>query len=214
VKTQPAHTAVTQDPGLPVLENPVPLRALHMPNFLTLLRQLGASLLVTTSQAGRFVLVRDEGGHLNPHCRAFQAPLGTARDGHRLPIGTTIQVGEDVNPAAVAARLGAPGTHGACFLPRSSHIKGIIPIHEMTWAAMGQAQEEGGRCRNYFMVANSCSLGYTYPSALPQPAAPSSAPCRQVRPALLSRATCIRPVAALLCPESADTHQSATWRSQ
>jgi hypothetical protein len=29
------------------------------------LRQLGASLLVTTYQAGKLVMVRDEGDHLN-----------------------------------------------------------------------------------------------------------------------------------------------------
>jgi hypothetical protein len=189
------------------LEDPVPLRALHTPNFPTLLRQLGASLLVTTDQTGRLVLVRDEGGLFNPHCRAFQAPLGTALDGHRLPIGTTIQVWEDVNTAAVAARRGPPGTHEACFLPRSSHIKGIIHIHEMTRGAMAQAQEEGGRCATSFMVANSCSFGCTYATNLAQPAAPSSAPCRHVWPALFSWATRIRPVAALLCPGCSYTYQ-------
>jgi len=35
------------------------------------LRQLGASLLVTTYQAGKLVMVRDEGDHLNTHYRAI-----------------------------------------------------------------------------------------------------------------------------------------------
>jgi hypothetical protein len=34
------------------------LRAVHTPNFPALLRQLGASLLVTTYQAGQLVMVR------------------------------------------------------------------------------------------------------------------------------------------------------------
>ena len=55
-----------------------PLRAVHTPNFPALLRQLGALLLVTTYQAGKLVLVRDEGDHLNAHFRAFQAPMGMA----------------------------------------------------------------------------------------------------------------------------------------
>jgi hypothetical protein len=38
------------------------------------LRQLGASLLVTTYQAGKLVMLRDEGAHLNTHYRAFQSP--------------------------------------------------------------------------------------------------------------------------------------------
>ena len=38
---------------------PPPLRAVHTPNFPALLRDLGASLLVTTFQAGKLVMVRD-----------------------------------------------------------------------------------------------------------------------------------------------------------
>ena len=48
-----------QDPEPPKTENPAPLRAVHTPNFPALLRQLGASLLVTTYQAGKLVMVRD-----------------------------------------------------------------------------------------------------------------------------------------------------------
>ena len=60
------------------VENQVPLRAVHTTNFPALLRQLGASLLVTTYQAGKLVMVRDEGDHLNTHFRTFQAPMGMA----------------------------------------------------------------------------------------------------------------------------------------
>ena len=60
---------------------PEPLRAVHSANFPGLLRQLGASLLVTTYQAGKLVLVRNEGDRLNTHFRAFQAPTGLALGG-------------------------------------------------------------------------------------------------------------------------------------
>src|SRR5208337_902298 len=114
-----------------------PLRAVHTTNFPALLRQLGASLLVTTYQAGKLVLVRDEGDHLNTHFRAFQAPMGMALAGDRLAVGTKIQVWEYVDVPAVAARLDPPGRHDACFLPRSSHVTGNIQIHEMAWGAGG-----------------------------------------------------------------------------
>src|SRR5438105_4220013 len=99
-----------------------PLRATHTPNFPALLRQLGASLLVTTYQAGKLVMVRDEGDHLNTHFRAFQAPMGLAlADGcARLAIGTTIQVWDFRDVPAVARRLEPAGMHDACYLPRSS----------------------------------------------------------------------------------------------
>lgn len=114
-----------------------PLHAVHTPNFPVLLRELGASLLVTTYQAGKLVLVRDEGDHLNAHFRGFPAPMGMALDGDRLAIGTKTQVWEFVNVPAVAARLDPPGRHDACYLPRSSHFTGDIQIHEMAWGAGG-----------------------------------------------------------------------------
>src|SRR5687767_47462 len=98
------HTAppnLTPNPGHPGTDDPAPLRAAHTPNFPALLRQLGASLLVTTYQAGKLVIVRDEGDHLNAHFRVFQAPMGMALDGDRLAVGTKIQVWEFVNVPAV-----------------------------------------------------------------------------------------------------------------
>jgi hypothetical protein len=115
------------------------------------LRQLGASLLVTTYQAGKLVLVRDEGDHLNAHFRAFQAPMGMALDGDRLAIGTKTQVWEFVNVPAVAARLDPPGRHDACYLPRSSHFTGNIQIHEM---AFGRVAGGGWRVEGEERVAS------------------------------------------------------------
>ncbi len=120
------------------MEEPTLLRAVHTPNLPALLRQLGVSLAVTTYQAGKLVLVRDEGDHLNTHFRGFQAPMGMALSGDRLAVGTTIQVWEFIDVPAVTAKLDPPGRHDACFLPRSSHVTGNIQIHEMAWGAGGE----------------------------------------------------------------------------
>lgn len=115
------------------VQAPADLRAVHTVNFPALLRRLGASLLVTTYQAGKLVMVRDEGDHLNTHFRAFPAPMGMALAGGRLAIGTQMQVWEFVDVPAVAAKLEPPGRHDACYLPRASHVTGNIQIHEMAW---------------------------------------------------------------------------------
>src|SRR5215470_9374690 len=104
----------TLAPDLPKTEASEPLRAVHTANFPALLRQLGASLLVTTYQAGKLVLVRDEGDHLNTHFRGFQAPMGMALAGDRLAVGTTIQVWEFVDVPAVTAKLEPPGREREC----------------------------------------------------------------------------------------------------
>src|SRR5881227_1888779 len=110
--TQTAPPKPIPNPG-PGTEDSAPLRAAHTANFPALLRQLGASLLVTTYQAGKLVIVRDEGDHLNTHFRAFPAPMGLALDGGRLAIGTLMQVWEYADIPAVAAKLDPPGRHDA-----------------------------------------------------------------------------------------------------
>src|SRR3954451_17849968 len=104
------------------VDEPTPLRAVHTPDFPALLRQLGVSLLVTTYQAGKLVVVRDEGDHLNTHFRTFPAPMGMALDGDWLALGARMRVWEFVDVPAVTARLAPPGRHDACFLPRSVHV--------------------------------------------------------------------------------------------
>src|SRR5262245_30278454 len=122
----------TADPG--------PLQAAHTANFPALLRQLGASLLVTTYQAGKLVMVRDEGDRLNTHYRSFQSPMGLALadSGAKLAIGTTLQVWAFRDVPSVARRLDPAGRHDACFLPRQSHVTGNVLIHEMAYGAGGE----------------------------------------------------------------------------
>src|SRR4051812_48967145 len=135
-KTAPARPAPsrngTADPG--------PLHAAHTPNFPALLRQLGASLLVTTYQAGKLVMVRDEGEPLNTHYRSFPSPMGLALadGGSKLALGTTLQVWEFRDNRDVARRLEPAGRHDACFLPRRSHVTGNVLIHEMAYGAGGE----------------------------------------------------------------------------
>src|SRR5262249_3037287 len=116
------------------------LRAAHTPNFPALLRQLGASLLVTTYQAGKLVMVPDERDHLTAHYRPCQAPMGLALagGGAKLAIGPTLQVWEFRDVPDVARRLEPAGRHDACYLPRSSHVTGNVLIHEMAYGANGQ----------------------------------------------------------------------------
>ncbi|HEV3263503.1 MAG TPA: TIGR03032 family protein [Gemmataceae bacterium] len=142
----------------PKPEDAGPLRAAHTPNFPALLRQLGASLLVTTYQAGKLVMVRDQGDHLNTHFRAFKAPMGLALadGGARLAIGTTLQVWEFRDNPDVARRLEPAGTHDGCFLPRSCHVTGNVQIHEMAYGQGSgvRGQGSGAGC----LTPNPCPL--------------------------------------------------------
>jgi uncharacterized protein (TIGR03032 family) len=110
-----------------------PLRSVHSASFPALLDQLGASVLVSTYQAGKLVVLRANEGCLNTHFRGFRKPMGLAVDGDRLAIGTALEIWEYHNLPAVARRLEPADKHDACFLPRSGHCTGDIQIHEMAW---------------------------------------------------------------------------------
>jgi uncharacterized protein (TIGR03032 family) len=113
---------------------PPTLASVHTPGLPGLLRQLGISVLVSTYQAGKLVILRAEGNTLNTHFRGFNKPMGLAAQGGRLAIGTALEIWEFHDVPAVAARRDPPGKHDACFLPRRSHTTGDIQIHEMAWA--------------------------------------------------------------------------------
>ncbi len=122
----------------PLPPDAVALRSVHTQSFPPLLRELGASLLVATYQAGKLVVVRADGELLNTHFRVFQRPMGLAARGERFAIGTHGAIEEYRNLPAVAAKLDPPGKHDGVFLPRRTHTTGDIDVHEMDYAADGQ----------------------------------------------------------------------------
>ncbi len=111
-----------------------PLRSVHTTNFPAILKQLGISLVVSTYQAGKLIVVRADGANLNTHFRVFDKPMGMAATRERIALGTTYRLWELRNIPAVAQKLTPPGKHDACYLPRAMHVTGDIDIHEMAWA--------------------------------------------------------------------------------
>lgn len=109
------------------------LRSVHTSNLPGLFSQLQISLVVSTYQAGKVILVRSDGNSLNTHFHPFTKPMGIAADGARLTIGGTNTVCYYRNVPAVASKLEPKGKHDACYLPRCLHVTGDIDIHEMAY---------------------------------------------------------------------------------
>jgi uncharacterized protein (TIGR03032 family) len=105
----------------------------HTSNFPALLHELGISLLVSTYQAGKLILVRAQGEELNTHFRNFFSPMGVVYDpdSGRLAIGAKHEVWEFRNQPDVAPKLEPKGECDAAFLPRTTHHSGDIRIHEI-----------------------------------------------------------------------------------
>src|SRR5262245_35692827 len=109
-----------------------------------LLNQLRASLLVTTYQANKLLVVRAAGGGLSTLVRTFDQPMRLAVDRRRMSLRTRNQIWLLHNAPDIAPRLEPAGQHDACFLPRSCHVTGDIRGHEIAWGR-SKGQESGVR---------------------------------------------------------------------
>jgi uncharacterized protein (TIGR03032 family) len=113
---------------------PVAFHYTQTDSFVTLLAQLGASLVVSTYQANKLLAVRAQGPGLSVLVRTFDRPMGLAVDARRLALGTRNQIWTLRNAPDIAPRVEPAGMHDACYLPRSAHVTGDIGVHEMAWA--------------------------------------------------------------------------------
>jgi len=102
-------------------------------SFVALLQQLRVTLLVTTYQANKLLVVRAAHGGLSTLVRTFERPMGLAVDDRRMALGTRDQVWFLRNAPDIAPRVEPAGVHDACYLPRSSNVTGDIGVHEMAW---------------------------------------------------------------------------------
>jgi len=116
---------------VPQAEETVDLRSVHTSNLPELFQQLQFSLIVSTYQAGKAIVVRNDNGTLNTHFRTFTKPMGICADQTKLTIGGANTVWEYRNMPAVAKKLDPPGKHDACYMPRRIHVTGDIDIHEL-----------------------------------------------------------------------------------
>ncbi|HVX13046.1 MAG TPA: TIGR03032 family protein [Pirellulales bacterium] len=103
-------------------------------SFVALLQQLSASLVVTTYQANKLLVVRAAQGGLSTLVRTFDQPMGLALAGRRLAVGTRNQIWFLRDAPDIAQWIEPAGLHDACYLPRSCHVTGDIRCHEIAWA--------------------------------------------------------------------------------
>ncbi len=122
-------------------EDPSPLRGVFTPSMVTLLSTLGRSVLVSTYQAGKLVMLRVKDGVLNTHYRNFSRPMGLDATLKDVAIGTRQDVVFFENVPAVIPRIepagatapgirrcgSTPSPHAATGRARSPTLREISP---------------------------------------------------------------------------------------
>ncbi len=117
-----------------------PFRYVHSDGVVSILGGLGASLLVTTYQAGKLAVIRTANGRLRMLPRTFDKAMGIAVDRERMAVATDWQIWTLRNSPQVAAKMGEQ--FDACYLPRTSHVTGSVDIHEIAWAKSPNGSHE------------------------------------------------------------------------
>jgi uncharacterized protein (TIGR03032 family) len=102
--------------------------------FTELLERAASTLVITTYQTNRVVFVRARGSTLNTHFRAYDKPMGVAAAPGRIALGTRHEVWDLRDMPEAAAKVGEPGSHDACYLPRNRHVTGDIAVHDLAFA--------------------------------------------------------------------------------
>lgn len=110
-----------------------PMRSSHTTSLTKMLKDMQFSLLVTTYQAGKLIIVRQGKGKLNTHFSMFKKPMGLAANAQKIALGTNNTVEFFVNMAKSGNPEGSAAANDACFMKRLEQVTGNIDIHEMGW---------------------------------------------------------------------------------
>ena len=110
----------------------------HTPQLPEILAELGCSLVVSTYQAGKLIVIRSDGESLVQLPRSFEMPMGIAVEGDRLAVATRDAIVLLANePRLAACYPRQPGTYDALFVPRSVHHCGALAVHDMVFSERG-----------------------------------------------------------------------------
>lgn len=97
-------------------------------NIVELLQRLKATIVMSTYQSGKLMLMGAREGQFELRYKQFPRPMGMYAQDGRLWAGLGHGIYQFANFSAVAPKL---GTFDACYLPQSIHYTGNIDIHEM-----------------------------------------------------------------------------------
>ncbi len=130
------HDPALQPPQTPLRE----VRYEVSRDFVTILAEAGVSLLISTYQAGKLVVVGTDQGKLTLSFHNFEQAMGLALSKTTLAVGTRYQVWFLAREAGMAKQLDRDHAYDDCYLARQSHFTGQIHIHELAWG--GAAGDE------------------------------------------------------------------------
>lgn len=117
--------------------NRIPATYEYTPLLVEILQHLRVSLVVSTYQAGKVLVLGVCAGKLEVQFLDFDRPMGLAVSADRIAIGSGAQVHFFQASHPVASSVSPSGTYDGCFVPHSSRYTGRILGHDLAWGDAG-----------------------------------------------------------------------------
>jgi uncharacterized protein (TIGR03032 family) len=128
---------MNQEPKLPSAPSMSGVEYEYSRSLVTILGQHRLSLLITTYQAGRVIVVgtREGSPDLVLSSRKLKRPMGAAvrPNSEILAVATDTQLWQFRNAPQFAVLVDPSAGHDACFLPAHAIYTGPIDAHEIAW---------------------------------------------------------------------------------
>ncbi len=109
----------------------------HSGNLAQVLEQLRLSVLLSTYQAGKLVVIGSSGGQTTFGFHSFDQVMGLAVGRGQIAVGARRQIHFLKAAHDVASGLPSPKSHDGCFVARSSIVTGSIHGHDLAFGNEG-----------------------------------------------------------------------------
>lgn len=115
-----------------------PFSCSFTPEVPDILNQLGCSLILSTYQGGKILLLGPAEDGISQLTRNFDAPMGVAVEGDRLAVVTKYAVVQLRNaPSLAASYPNKPDHYDAFYVPRSTFHTGRLDLHDLSFDSDG-----------------------------------------------------------------------------
>lgn len=118
-------------------ESRIPVNYNYTPVLVDILQHLRASLVVSTYQAGKVLVMGVHAGQLAISVLDYDRPMGIAICHDRIAIGAGAAIHLLRANHAAASNVQPAGSHDGCFVPHTSRQTGKILVHDLGWGTEG-----------------------------------------------------------------------------
>jgi uncharacterized protein (TIGR03032 family) len=114
----------------------------HSPSFPEILARLGATLLISTYQAGELIAVGTGPDGLGFSFHRFDKAMGVAVGPRRIAVGAKGQIWFLNDSSQLAPMIEPPGRYDRCFIARGAAVTGQVQCHEVAWGSDERGEPE------------------------------------------------------------------------